>query len=50
MAARFESCNHASRCMATACSSARIRPILDAAIILVVSIYVVCVRIMLQFM
>lgn len=48
MAAMFNTCNTDSRCMSAACSSAQIRPVLDAAIVLVVSICVVCVRIILQ--
>ena len=47
MDARFENRNSMDRCMAAACSSARICAGLDATVILVVSICVVCVRIML---
>lgn len=45
MAARFASCHTGSRCFAAACSSARITPILDTAVILVVSICILCLRI-----
>ena len=48
MDARFACMNTGSRCCAVACSSARIRPVLDAAIILVVSICVICVQIITQ--
>lgn len=48
MAAQFSICNSMNRCNAVACSSVRIRPLVDAAIILVVSICVACVRILLQ--
>lgn len=44
MTARFSTRNHSFNCCssAAACSSARIIPLLDTAIILVVSICVVC--------
>lgn len=51
MAARYASRSYTDRCsMAVACSSARIRPILDTAILLVVSIFVLSVRILLYAM
>ena len=49
MTARFASYNSVSSCTAAACSSARICNLLDAAIILVVSICVLWVRIICQF-
>ena len=46
MTAQFFSQTQSNRCsMAVACTSARIRPILDTAIILVVSICVLCLRV-----
>lgn len=48
MTARFASFCSSDRCNAVACSSARIRPILDTAILLVVSICVLCLRIIEQ--
>ncbi|MBQ7002215.1 MAG: hypothetical protein IJN67_14465 [Oscillospiraceae bacterium] len=49
MDARFVRCDSVSRCRTAVCSSARIRPVLDAAILLVVSLCVVILRIMMQF-
>ena len=40
MTAQFTSSCHFSRCTAAACSCARIRPLLDTAILLVVSVCV----------
>ena len=49
MSAMFSAMNRrASHCNAAACSSARINPLLDTAILLVVSICVLCVRIIMQ--
>lgn len=51
MTARFASMDHASHCcnaFAAACSSARIRSIMDTAIILVVSIFVCLLNIRLR--
>lgn len=45
MTARFTCQAPVSRCGAAACSSERIRPVLDAAILLVVSVCVVVLRI-----
>ncbi len=46
MTANASTKNQSNRCaMAVACTSARIRPILDTAIILVVSICVLCLRV-----
>ena len=45
MKARYESTNMAFRCDAVACFSERIRPVLDAAILLVVSVCAVILRI-----
>ena len=46
MTAKFFAQNQSDRCsMAVACTSARIRPILDTAMILVVSICVLCLRV-----
>ena len=49
MTARFASCYSADRCCAVARSSARICPILDTAVILVVSICVLAVRNIMAF-
>lgn len=46
MAARSAFCHTGSRCYAAACSSARIIPILDTAAFLVVSICILCLRIL----
>ncbi len=48
MTERFNFHGCVSRCDAAVCSSVRIRPILDAAILLAVSVCVVCLRIILQ--
>ena len=42
MNARFDAMNRSSHCSAAACSCARVSLIMDAAISLVVSIFVVC--------
>ncbi|MBQ2927440.1 MAG: hypothetical protein IJD98_02575 [Oscillospiraceae bacterium] len=49
MSERFNACNNENRCLAVAVSSARISPVADAVIILAVSICVVVLRIMMQF-
>ena len=50
MAARFASSNTGYCSCAAACSSTRIRPILDTAVVLVVSICILSVRILLPMM
>ena len=46
MAAMFSAQNQSNRCsMAVACTSAPVYPLLDTAIILVVSICVLCLRV-----
>ena len=50
MAVWNDRCDTVSRCMSAECSSARIIPVLDAAVVLVVSVCVVVLRIMAQFM
>ena len=47
MAAKIAFCNTMNRCAAAACSSERIRPLVDAAVVLVVSVCVACLRIIL---
>ena len=42
----FATAAASNRCMAAACSSARIRPFLDTVIVLAVSICVVCLRVL----
>ena len=49
MDARYNPCNISRNRAAAVCSSVRIRPVLDAAILLVVSVCVVVLRIMMQF-
>lgn len=50
MTRRFVSYPNGSRCAAAARSSARIHPVLDAAILLVVSVCVACAQIIVQLM